>query len=114
MGLGGLTHASLFTWFGLIVAALPVAGAVAHAVRPTEQRLAALRPLSLAALFATLANLLLSLANSFHAVGPALQGQPRFPHWSVLFAEACLPAFVGFTLLTAAWLIMAVTARRAA
>jgi hypothetical protein len=109
MTIASLTQGSLFMWFGLAIGAAPLVGAVVYTVRPTEQRLALMRPLSLAAIFATIANLLLAEANALHYAGSAPSDSPPVLQ---LVAEAFIPAFIGFALLTVAWLVMAIASRR--
>ena len=113
MTLGMLNEISLFARFGLLVGLAPLVAGIAYAIRPSEQRLALLRPLSLAAIFAAVSNLLAGIANALHAIG-APSGQEAMPPWAVLMSEAMVPSFLGFACLTVSWLCVAVAIRRAA
>jgi hypothetical protein len=81
-------------------------------VRPSDHRLALMRPLSLAAIFASVTNLLLGLVNGLHAMA-APAGASNLPPPGVLMAEALIPSFVGFSFLTVAWLLVAIAMRKA-
>ena len=114
MGLSALGHAPLFGKLGLLICALPLFMAIWNVFRPSDHRLALMRPLSLAAIFAAVTNLLLGLVNGLHA--SAMSGQPGsagMPPAGVLLAEALIPSFVGFAFLTVAWLAVAIAMRKA-
>ena len=113
MTLGMLNEISLFARFGLLVGLAPLVAGIAYAIRPSEQRLALLRPLSLAAIFAAVANLLAGAANALQAIG-APSGQQTMPPAAVLLSESMIPSFIGFACLTVTWLCAAVAIRRAA
>jgi hypothetical protein len=95
----------------LIVVVAPMVMGVIYAIGPTEARLALMRPLSLAGIFAGLCgfcsgaiNILVGIATTpdaiaYRTVAPGL-------------AEALVPLFVGFVCLTVAWLAVAVGLRR--
>ena len=55
--LEALGHVGLFARLSLILGVAPLAVAVAYVIRPTAERLAILRPLSLASIFGALAAL---------------------------------------------------------
>src|SRR5262249_33753362 len=98
----------------IVFTALPLLVAILFAARPSSLRLALMRPLSLAAIFAALAGLCLGLAISLvginrHALDANLAG-----YAAQVFAESVIPTFVSFALLTAAWLVVAVGMRRQA
>jgi hypothetical protein len=105
-----LYQASIVALLSLIVGVLPVGFGVAYAVRPTEQRLALMRPLSLASIFAGLSG---SLSGAISVLRMLWATDP--PGTSVLAvgsAEALVPLFVAFGSLTVAWLCVAVGLRR--
>jgi hypothetical protein len=108
----GLGHAPLFVWLGLLIGLLPLAVGIWCAVRPSERALLLMRPLSLSAIFAATANLLLGLANAFHAWGSPPRPDFTMPPLGVLLAESLIPAFVGFAFLTIGWLSIAVGIRK--
>jgi hypothetical protein len=72
-----------------------------------------MRPLSLAAIFASVASLLLGLVNALHHAGTLdATGAANTPLVTLL-AESLIPGFIGFACLTAAWLCVAVALRKA-
>jgi hypothetical protein len=103
-----LRQISYFALLSLVIDALPFVAAAIYAARPTEGRLALMRPLSLAALFAGAAGTLNGVLNTFHWIyaRPEIIG-----HWgqiSLALAETMVPVVFGLTCLTAAWLLVAV------
>ena len=87
--------------------------AVAYAIRPTEGKLALMRPLSLSSIFAAICSwaggLMVVLqgiaatpAVTAHNMGPILMG----------FSETVIPLFVSFAFLSVAWLLVAFGMRR--
>ena len=115
MNLSFLGHASVFTRFGLLLSLAPLVAGVVYLVRPTERRLALMRPLSLAGIFAAVSSLLLGLANALEAIGnPRTEATANFPLAAQMLAEAMIPSFVGFACLTVAWLCVAAAIRRSA
>ena len=101
--------------FAKLSAAVPLAAltlAVLHAARPTEQRLAMMRPLSLASIFATISGLVGGWIAVLSGVAAAPGG--NLPSSSLYqgLAESLVLGFVWFGLLAAAWLLVAVAALR--
>ena len=114
MGLSALGHAPLFGKLGLVICALPLIMGIWNVIRPSDHRLALMRPLSLAAIFASVTNLLLGLVNGLHASAMVAQpGTSNLPPAGVVMAEALIPSFVGFSFLTVAWLLVAIAMRKA-
>lgn len=106
-----LYHASIAAILSLIVTLFPLAAGVAYAIRPTEQRLAMMRPISLAGLFAGLGGTMLGFMNvlrSFFITEPP----PSAQILAVGAAEALVTLFVAFGCLTVAWLCVAFGMRR--
>lgn len=103
-----LHQIGLFALLTLFIDAVPLVAAAVYVARPTEGRLALMRPLSLAALFAGAAgslnggvNILTGLARTSDMTG----------HWGRVYggaSEALVPAVFGLTCLTVAWLLVAV------
>ena len=99
-GFGKLTMLVAIAAFGL---------AVAYVVRPTEQKLVLMRPVSLSAIFATLSGLLsgwmmiLGERSRRHRTGAC-----RCRSVYLGIAESLTVGFVCFGLLAAAWLLVAV------
>jgi hypothetical protein len=108
-----LTRAGGIAILGMLVSLAPFLTGILYAWRPSEQRLALMRPLSLAAIFAGLCTLLSGLAHVF-------QGMASLPVWTAEtlhpimggLAETVTPLFVAFGLLTVAWLSVAAGIRR--
>lgn len=99
---------------GLLVSLAVVAMALAYAIKPTEQRLALMRPLSLAALFGSLSSFTVGVA----AVLQGISATETFTvhAWNLIArgtAEAVIALFVAFGCLTIAWLLVALGLRRA-
>jgi predicted small integral membrane protein len=109
-----LRHVSLFTKFGLIVSLTPLIAGIVYAIRPNERRLALMRPLSLAGIFAAVSSLLLGMANALEAIARnGADATAGFRPAATMLAEAMIPSFVGFACLTVAWLCVAAAVRRA-
>ncbi len=87
--------------------------AIAYAIRPTEGKLALMRPLSLASIFAALCSFMGGLI-------VVLQGIAATPTFSLAtfsailmgFSETLTPLFVAFAFLSVAWILVAVGLRR--
>jgi hypothetical protein len=105
-----LYQASIFALLSLVVAVAPMGMAILYAVRPSERRLALMRPISLAGLFAGLAGaaaggiMVLRHLATAPDYGPALIGA----------AESLVPLLVAFGSLTIAWLCVALGLSRQA
>jgi hypothetical protein len=106
-----LSQASLFALFSLVVSVLPLGFGAAYAIWPTEQRLALLRPVSVAGIFGGLAG---SLAGAINAISPLWTAAPPVETriLAVGAAEALVPLLVASGSLTVAWLCAAVGLRR--
>ena len=80
---------------------------IVYVIWPSEQRLALMRPLSLATIFAAVSGSTLGLVNVFRAMG--MSQSPAFPRIAWIgVAEALVPTFFAFGCLTVAWLCVAV------
>jgi hypothetical protein len=104
-------NASIFAKLSLLVALAPLGAGLAYVIRPTEQRLALMRPLSLAGTFAGLAGLLVGVVNVLRYIGIT---PPPFDTRiaAIGLAESCVPLFVACASLTVAWLCAALGLRR--
>jgi len=101
--------------FVILVSGVGTLGtAIAYAVRPTEQRLVLMRPLSLASIFAAVCSFSIGTATALKGAADArLLGDSV----AVMFAglsEACIPLFVAFAFLAVAWLLVGFGLRRQA
>jgi hypothetical protein len=109
--LGMLGQAGILALLSLIVAILPLAAGIAYAVRPTEARLALMRPISLAGMFAGLAGFLAGVMSVLRTmwIGEAPVASRLI---AVGLSESLVPLFVAFGCLTVAWLCAAFGLRR--
>jgi hypothetical protein len=102
-----LSQASLVALLSVVVGVLPMGVGMAYAVRPTERRLALMRPISLAGIFAGLSGTLVGAINVLSLIWtrePRVDGTVL----AVGAAEALVPLCVAFGSLTIAWLCAAV------
>ncbi len=96
----------------LVAGAGGLGTAIAYAIRPTESKLALIRPLSLAGIFAGLCSFAVGVATALK--GPADAGVSS-ENMRVMLAglsESCIPLFVAFAFLAVAWLLVAAGLRR--
>ena len=85
---------------------VPLSMGIVYAIGPTEQRLALMRPLSLAAIFAALSGSALGMLNVLRGMG--MSQTVDFSRISAIgLAESLVPIFFSFGCLTAAWLCVA-------
>jgi hypothetical protein len=102
-----LSQVSLVGLASLFMGVVPLAMGIVYVIWPTEQRLALMRPLSLATIFAAISGSTLGFLNVLRAMG--VSQAPAFQRVAWIgFAEALVPIFVGFGCLTVAWLCVAV------
>jgi hypothetical protein len=106
-----LTRAGGIALLSLIVGLLPLGAGILYAIRPTEQRLAVLRPLSLAAIFGALCG---SLSGVMHAFRMIAEAGAAVELWRIApgLAESLVPMVVAFGSLMVAWLCATVGIRR--
>jgi hypothetical protein len=99
---------SVFAKLTMAVAIVAFGLAVAYVFRPTEQKLVLMRPVSLAAIFATVSGLL----GGWIAVLASTAATPdgHLPVASLYrgIAESLTVGFVSFGLLAAAWMLVAI------
>src|SRR5262245_2006786 len=87
-----LTNASVFAKLGLLIGLAPMAMGIAYAIRPSERRLAMMRPLSLASIFAALSSMLAGVIAILMAIGA--DSDPSAVAWrrgTVGLAESLVP-----------------------
>jgi hypothetical protein len=97
----------------LVVALAAVGMALAYAIKPNEQRLALMRPLSLAAIFGGLTSFIIGVVAVLRGISAT--GTFTVATWNLIaagFAEALTGLFVAFGCLTIAWLLVALGLRR--
>src|SRR5687767_15699521 len=96
---------------GALVSASPLVLAGFYVFRPSERLLALMRPLTLASVFAAVANTVLGLVNSLVYISRQAEPVP-ITHVAAGLAESLVVAFLAFGCLSAAWLAVAVGMRR--
>jgi hypothetical protein len=102
-----LRNASIFALMSLFIGVVPLTMGIIYAIWPSEQRLALMRPLSLATIFGALSGFALGLLNVFRSMG--LTPTSGFSHVSAIgLAESLVTVFVGFGCLTGAWLCVTI------
>lgn len=101
--------------FVILVGGVGVLGmAIAYAIRPTEQKLMLMRPLSLAAIYAAVCSSSMGMATALHGAGAdGAWSADRFSVLMMGLSESLIPPFVAFAFLAVAWLLVAVGMRRA-
>ena len=95
---------------GALVCAAPMVVGAMFAYRPSERRLALMRPLTLAAIFTALANTSLAFANTF--VYWSRRPELTVNLLSAQLAETTIMPFVSFGCLAVAWFFVAVGMRK--
>jgi O-antigen/teichoic acid export membrane protein len=100
--------------FTLVVGLAALWLGISFAVRPAENRLAMLRPLSLAVILASASAMVSGLAMSFARAADAAQSTTAPDPGKLMagLAESMVPGAVGFALLAVAWLMVGVGMRR--
>jgi drug/metabolite transporter (DMT)-like permease len=97
----------------LIVDLMPMIMAVIYAIRPTERRLAFMRPLSLAAIFASLGSVIGGLAVVLRGSSTLTAfTMQAFGAIAMGLSQVLVPIYFGFGCLTVAWLLVALGMRR--
>ena len=102
-----LRNVSLIGLFSIVLTVTPLVMAIAYAARPSERRLALMRPLSLAGLFAALTGTALGFINVLVGLGTRGFTAETYTISAIGSAEALVPLFLGFANLTVAWLLIA-------
>lgn len=106
-----LSEASILARLSLLVAVLPLVFGATYALRPSELRLALMRPISLAAIFGGLSGTFSGFINVLRAIW-IRESPPDTQMLAVSTAEALVPLLVAFGALTIGWLCAAVGLRR--
>ena len=99
---------SLFAKLTMAVAIVAFGLAVAYAFKPTEPKLVLMRPVSLAAIFATLSGLLGGWVAVFANTAATPDGHVPVASFYRGISESLIVGFVSFGLLAAAWMLVAV------
>ena len=101
-----LANAGVMALASMFVGVLPLATGIVYAIWPSEHRLALMRPLSLATVFAAISGTALGFINELRFINrtatTAFSGVV-----AVGVAESLVTLFFGFGCLTVAWLCVA-------
>jgi hypothetical protein len=96
-------NAGIMALASMFVGVLPLTMGIVYAIWPSEQRLALMRPLSLATIFAAVAGTALGFINELRFI--TRSGTVTFSQQVAQgFAESLVTLFFGFGCLTVAWL----------
>lgn len=104
-------HAGVVGKLGIAVAVGTMAMAAAYAIRPTEGRLALMRPLSLATIFAALGAFFAGVSAILQGIA-ATPGPVGWDNVAMGAAESLAPVAGGFGSLAIAWILVALGMRR--
>lgn len=99
---------SVFALLTLLIAAVPLVAAAIYAARPSEGRLALMRPFSLAGIFAALAGTLSGFVNILQGLAASEWPIRQWDRVAAGASESLVPLVFGLTCLTVAWLLVAV------
>jgi hypothetical protein len=103
-----LTNAGIYPLVSMFLGVVPLVVGIVYAVWPNDQRLALMRPLSLATIFAALSGTGLGVLNVLRVMGMSTSETPAFSRMAATgLAESLVPIFIGFGCLTVAWLCVA-------
>lgn len=108
-----LGNASIVARLSMLVSILPLGAGLAYVMRPSEQRLAMMRPVSLAGLFAALCGTVLGGINVLRGIWMS-EAAVDWRIVAVGTAESLVTLFLAFGCLTVAWLCVAIGFWRAA
>ena len=107
-----LGQLSLFAKLTMAVAVVAFGLAATSVFRPTEQKLVLMRPVSLAAIFATVSGLLGGWIVLLQGLPATPDGHIPVASLSQGIAESLTVGFVSFGLLAAAWMVVAIAGLR--
>lgn len=102
-----LHQASILALLSLTVALAPMLMGILYAIWPTEARLALMRPLSLAGLFAGLCGFATGVVNMLRYVGMTGVASVQYDNVIIGLSEAMVTLVVSFGCLTIGWLCVA-------
>jgi hypothetical protein len=106
-----LGNASIVARLSMLVSIFPLGAGLAYVLRPNEQRLALMRPVSLAGLFAALCGTVTGAINVLRFIWRS-EGALNWKIVAVGSAEALVPLLLAFGCLTVAWLCVEAGFRR--
>jgi hypothetical protein len=108
-----MNHLGIYLmWLSVVISGIGGLGtAILYVVKPTESKLALMRPFSLAAIFSALASAAAGSATVLRglaASGPS----PSMPDVLMGWSEVLVPIYVAFSFLGVAWLVLAIGLKR--
>jgi len=106
-----LGSAGVVARLSMLVSIFPLGVGLAYALRPNEQRLALMRPVSLAGLFAALSGTVAGAINVLRMIWTS-EGPVNWRVVAVGSGESLFPLLLAFGSLTVAWLCVAAGFRR--
>jgi hypothetical protein len=98
----------------LVAGAGGLGTAIAYAIRPTESKLALIRPLSLAGILAALCSFSVGVATALKGAADQSANPKSLEVMLAGLSESFIPLFVAFAFLAVAWLLVAAGLRRQA
>ncbi|MGB2717983.1 MAG: hypothetical protein WBC51_27600 [Vicinamibacterales bacterium] len=101
-------QSGVFAKLSLLVGFGPLGLAMVYVLRPTEQTLAIMRPVSLAAVFAGICGWVAGLIAVTTGIAVTLPRPVHVPNVYAGLSEALVPPFFNFGLLAVAWLLVAI------
>lgn len=107
-----LGNASIVALLSMLVTIFPFGAGLAYALRPSEARLAMMRPVSLAGLFAALAGTVVGAINVLRGIWMS-EGAVDWKIVAIGSAESLVPLLLAFGCLTVGWLCVAIGFRAA-
>jgi hypothetical protein len=111
---GIIVNAGIMALLSMAVSLAPMFAGIMYAIRPTEGRLALMRPLSLAGIFSALTGFSVGMVNALMGLSNAAAPLSNNRIWIVGTAESMISLFIGFGCLTVGWLCVALGMRRQA
>lgn len=108
-----MNHLGIYLmWLSVVVSGIGGLGtAILYVVKPTESKLALMRPFSLAAIFSALASAAAGTATVLR--GFSASGSPYMPAVLMGWSDVLVPIYVAFSFLGLAWLLVAIGLKRA-
>jgi hypothetical protein len=103
------------TLFILLLGLFTVGVSVSFMAKPTEVKLAFIRPLSVATTYASIVGVVCGLALTLTRISWELEGSAGAMNKSMLLggiSEALVPSIIGFALLTVAWIAVSFGMRK--
>ena len=106
-----LGNAGIVARLSMLVCIFPLGAGLAYVLRPNEQRLAMMRPISLAGLFAALTGTVTGAINVLRGIWMS-EGLVNWKIVAVGSAESLVTLLLAFGCLTVAWLCVAAGLQR--